>query len=201
LQGLAHFLLRDVISIAQLVQLFDDLLRRSTNEARQHVTSQTVFKAFLAWVVHHDTSLSAGHLIKNFLNQARRLPDYEEQTNNVVSPLWIEPVVQTLRDWPDRMQEFKTHVFPHCFQPNISEYMRFLAYLHFDAHVQHKGVLPDQSRDFSKNGSPLNGPEEFRVLLAAIATGKELTIVKDSGKYTYTLLIKIIHKDARLRVS
>jgi hypothetical protein len=183
LQGLAHFLLRDVVSIAELVELFDDLLKRSSDGFPELVTSQTVFKAFLAWVVHHDTSLSAGHLVKNFLIQARRILDYNNQTDSdTISPLWIEPVVQTLHDWPDRIQEIRTHVFPHCFLPNISEYTRFLAYLHFDVHVSHKGKLPEQFQSSGQVNSLLEGAEEFRILLAAIATGKELTIVKDSGK-------------------
>jgi hypothetical protein len=183
LQGLAHFLLRDVVSIAQVVEQFSDLLKRSNGASPKSVTPQTVFKAFLAWIVHHDTSLSAGHLIKNFLIQARRLPDYgEESSIHTITPLWIEPVVETLHDWPDRIQEFRTHVFPHCFQPNISEYTRFLAYLRFEVHVPHKGTLPDQFHNLSKRQTLLEGPEEFSILLAAIATGKELTIVKDNGK-------------------
>ncbi|KAF1831253.1 hypothetical protein BDW02DRAFT_505741 [Decorospora gaudefroyi] len=181
LQGLAHFLLRDVVSLAQLVELFAELIKRSSKTTPGPVTSQTMFKRFLAWVVHHDTALSAGHVIKNFLIRARRLPTYGDQTDEqVVLPLWIEPVVQTLHEWPDRIQEFKTHVFPHCFQPAISEYMRFLAYLHFDLHVPHSGLLPNQLHNSDNHGCPLDGPEEFRLLLAAIATGKELTIVKDN---------------------
>jgi hypothetical protein len=183
LQGLAHFLLRGVVSIEQLVELFSELLKRSSNAKHETVTSQTVFKAFLAWIVHHDTSLSAGNLIKNFLVQARRSPDYgKENGDDIISPFWIEPVIQTLHDWPDRIQEFKTNVFPHCFLPNISEYTRFLAYLRFEMHVPHKGALPDQFQSVCKHQSLLEVPEEFSILLAAIATGKELTIVKDSGK-------------------
>ena len=179
LQGLAHFLLRDVVSITQLVKLFNERQRQSDGE-EDSVTAQTVFKSFLAWVIHHDTALSAGHLVKNFLIQARRLPDYGEQKyNQCVSPFWIEPVVQTLHDWPDRVQEFKTHVFPHCFQPNISEYTRFLAYLRFGVHVPHRGNLPSQLSDNDGKQSSLDETEEFSILLAAIATGKELTIVKD----------------------
>ncbi|KAE8856963.1 hypothetical protein PTNB29_08030 [Pyrenophora teres f. teres] len=180
LQGLAHFLLRDVVSIAQLVKLFDQRREQSSDEAQEPVTTQTVFKSFLAWVIHHDTALSAGHLVKNFLVQARRLPDYGVQDpTQSISPFWIEPVVETLRDWPDRIQEFKTHVFPHCFQPDITEYTRFLAYLRFGVHVPHNGNLPSQLAENNGQKASLDEGEEFSILLAAIATGKELTIVKD----------------------
>lgn len=184
LQGLAHFLLKDFVSIEQLVRLHGDLLKSSTGEQSESSTARTLFKAFLAWVVHHDTSLSAGHLVKNFLLQARRLPNYATLTDDAgISPLWIEPVVQTLQDWPDRIQELRTHVFPHCFLPNIDEYLRFLSYLHFDKHVRSKGPLPEQLRTYSHLFNGLLGSEEFKILLAAIGSGKELTIVRDNGKY------------------
>jgi hypothetical protein len=185
LQGLAHFLLKEVVSVSGLVDLFNRQLKHSSGPAEDVVASKTVFLSFLAWVVHHDTSLSAGHLIKNFLTQARRSPDYwNQEASGRKIPLWIEPVVATLRNWPDRIQEFKTHVFPHCFLPNITEYTQFLADLNFGSYVPHDGVLPDDLSQSSKLTSSVDGPMEFRILLAAIATGKELTIVKDNGKQT-----------------
>lgn len=184
LQGLAHFLLKDVVSNSELVDFFRKQSKHSSSAVGNDVTSQSVFSSFLAWVVHHDTALSAGHLIKNFLTQARRSPDYwKEEASGEKIPLWIEPVVETLREWPDRIQEFKTHVFPHCFLPSITEYTRFLAYLRFGFYVPHSGVLPDELSQSSRSASSLDGTMEFRFLLAAIATGKELTILKDSGKW------------------
>ncbi|KAF2126132.1 hypothetical protein P153DRAFT_425326 [Dothidotthia symphoricarpi CBS 119687] len=181
LQGLAHFLLRDVASISQLIEIYEQLLEQSSSGLGKTASSSTLFEAFLAWIVHHDTSLSAGNLVKNFLIQARRLPDDSTLTDDDnISPFWIEPVVRTLHYWPDRVQEFKTHVFPHCFLPNIDEYMRFLSYLHFGLHVQPKGALCDQLRVYESHENGLDESEEFRILLAAIQAGKELTIIRDS---------------------
>ncbi|KZM23545.1 hypothetical protein ST47_g5314 [Ascochyta rabiei] len=178
LQGLAHFLLRDVVSIAQLLELYG--AQSASNGHSGTSSSQTLFNAFLVWVVHHDTSLSAGHLVKNFLIQARQLPDNATQSSSTaISPLWIEPVVQTLHQWPDRLREFKANVFPHCFLPNIDEYLRFLSYLRFGVHVQSRGVLPQALRTYESQTSGLERSEEFKILLAALETGKELTIVRD----------------------
>ncbi|XPS80567.1 hypothetical protein M3J07_012543 [Ascochyta lentis] len=178
LQGLAHFLLRDVVSIAQLLELYG--AQSASNGLSEALSPQVLFKAFLTWVVHHDTSLSAGHLVKNFLIQARQLPDYATRgSSTVVSPLWIEPVVQTLHQWPDRLREFKANVFPHCFMPNIDEYLRFLSYLRFGVHVQSKGDLPQALRTYGSQTKNLDRSEEFKILLAALETGKELTIVRD----------------------
>ncbi|KAH7408541.1 putative death-receptor fusion protein-domain-containing protein [Phaeosphaeria sp. MPI-PUGE-AT-0046c] len=179
LQGLAHFLLRDVISVAELVELYKEVLDRS--KVTTHIASpQTLFRTFLAWIVHHDTSLSAGHLVKNFLIQARKLSNYMVMMPEYpVAPLWIEPVIQMLHAWPDRMQEFKTHVFSHCLQPNIEEYLRFLSYLHFSDHIQSTWMLPESFQIFEQQNNGLSKSEEFRVLLAAIESGKELNIICD----------------------
>lgn len=186
LQGLAHFLLKDVIKIEHLVKIYNELLEPPSGHQDVLPGLQEVFKSFLGWVVHHDTALSAGHLIKNFLLQARRLPQYSSPPGSPpILPLWVEPVVQTLRDWSDRTQEFKTHVFPHCFLPHIDEYMYFLSYLHFDEHVKPKGQLPEELRIFEGHQNGLENLEEFKVLLAAIATGKELTILRDNGERSY----------------
>ena len=184
LQGLAHFLLRDVVSIAQLLEIYG--AQSVSSEQVADPKPQDLFKAFLVWVVHHDTSLSAGHLVKNFLIQARRSPDYTAQDHSTtISPLWIEPVVQMLHQWPDRLREFKANVFPHCFMPNIDEYLRFLSYLRFGTHVQSKGDLPDALRTYESRSNRLDRSEEFKILLAALETGKELTIVRDIGKFDF----------------
>lgn len=183
LQGLALFLLRDLVSIAELVTIYEQVLEQSSSSHRGHVTASTLFETVLAWIVHHDTSLSAGHLIKNFLIQARKWPGYSSNTeHNVVSPLWIEPVVRMLHKWPDRMQEFKTHVFSHCFSTNIDEYMRFLSYLHFSAHVHCDGAIPADLRFFENRDNGLSGSEELRILLAAVEAGKELALIRDHGE-------------------
>jgi hypothetical protein len=180
---LAHFLLRDVVSIAQLVELSSNLSQHSSLGHVKISTPQSLFKTFLAWIVHHDTALSAGHVIKNFLIQARRLPEYgHHDSKEAIAPLWIEPVVQTLHQWPDRVREFKTHVFPHCFLPNIDEYMRFLSYLHFGQHVQTSGTLPEELKTYQSQSNGLDRMEEFKILLASIESGKELTVVRDTGK-------------------
>lgn len=184
LQGLAHFLLRDLVSITELVELLELTLKRSSTAPQTSVSAQTLFGTFLAWIVHHDTALSAGHLVKNFLSQARKSPDYlSNGYGHEVAPLWIAPVVQTLGDWPDRIQEFKTHVFPHCFLPNIEEYMHFLSYLHFSAHVKSAKALPIALRAYEQFDKGLDDSTEFNILLAAIEAGKELTIIRDGGVY------------------
>jgi hypothetical protein len=132
--------------------------------------------------VHHDTSLSAGHLIKNFLIQARKSLDYLSTTqNDTVSPLWIEPIVSTLQEWPDRMQEFKTHVFPYCFLPNVQEYLRFLSYLHFSVHVQSSGAIPGDLSFHEDKSHGMEESDEFKILIAAIEAGKELSLIRDTG--------------------
>jgi hypothetical protein len=183
LQGLAHFLLRDVVSIPQMVELHANVLGSSSSRLQRPSSPQHLLEAFLGWVVHHDTSLSAGHLVKSFLSQVRKLPNYLDSTRDGVSlPLWVAPVVRTLHQWLDRMQEFKTHVFPHCFLPDINEFTTFLSFLRFRVHVQSQVTSPEILRAPEGHNSGLNDVEEFRILLAAIEVGKEMNIVRDTGK-------------------
>lgn len=191
LQGLAHFLQKEVISIADLIELYRrDPLDHAVSQKTTPMIIQDIFRSFLSWIVQHDTSLSAGHLIKNFMVALRRATSNGEDldTDHPVSPLWIEPVVETLRTWQDRIQEFKTHVFPHCFLPNTGEYLRFLSYLHFGEHIYTEESLPEDFEIYEDEDNGLSIPEEFRILLAAIQSGKELGIIKDAGESFCTLV-------------
>ncbi|KAI8942088.1 hypothetical protein NX059_000185 [Plenodomus lindquistii] len=180
LQGLAHFLLKNAISIEQLVKIYDEQDAALPLGSAASASPQTLFKVFLGWIVHHETALSAGHLIRNFLIEARQLPGYNaSEEDEFTMPLWITPVLQTLHDWPERILEFKTHVFPHCFLPNIDEYLTFLSVLDFGIHVQSLGTLPERLRKPSTFQNPLSKPEEFRIMLATIESGKELSIIRD----------------------
>lgn len=196
LQGLAHFLLKNVVSIAELVNIYQEQAASLTQASTDAASPQTLLKIFLGWIVHHETALSAGHLVRNFLLEARRLPNYSTSTDSSsLLPLWIAPVLQTLSDWPDRILEFKTHVFPHCFLPNIEEYLHFLSVLNFATHVQSQSQLPSQLYASNNHQQILDRAGEFRILLAAIESGKELSLVRDVGKQlSISLLISREHK-------
>jgi hypothetical protein len=80
------------------------------------------------------------------------------------------------------MQEFKAHVFPHCFLPKIDEYLQFLSYLHFSRHIAIRGQLPDRLLVHEHRQNGLDDFEEFEVLLAALQTGKDIGVLRDMGK-------------------
>ncbi|ORY10759.1 putative death-receptor fusion protein-domain-containing protein [Clohesyomyces aquaticus] len=183
LQGLAHFLFKDLVSFPKLVEIFraHRLEQVSGTDTR---SVQLLLSVFFLWVVRDDTAQAAGHLIKNSITQIRAI-QFPTKDINIsrgdasISPLWIEPLVAALRSWPNRMQEIKSNILPHCFLPSVEEYLRFLSYLHLDRHLSVKGDLPASLRIFSSTDNRLETSEEFAMLLAAIETGKELGIVKD----------------------
>ncbi|KAF2638484.1 hypothetical protein P280DRAFT_551128 [Massarina eburnea CBS 473.64] len=193
LQALSHFIQKGITSIARLVNIYAELLERSPNSTAKAPDAQSIFLTLLSWIVHHDTSLSAGHLVKNFLSQIRRSEQHMDTSNeDDTLPMWIEPLVATLRLWPDRIQEFKTHVFPHCFLPRFDEYVRFLSYLHFERHVAFVGPVPNQLKTREEHEHNWEDLDEFRILLAAIESGKELGLVKDLD-YRICTTIEIHH--------
>jgi hypothetical protein len=183
LQGLAHFLQKDVVALPQLLNIYRKLLDSESDLIAETSTAQSLLVAFLAWIVHHDTSLSAGHMIKSFLAQLRRSPQSTALANNDTDvPIWIRPVIDCLCRWPDRILEFKTHVFPHCFLPDPCEYFQFLSILNFGRHVAPKGFLPSQLSIVIPGINALDHYEELKILLASIEKGKELGIVNDTGE-------------------
>lgn len=183
LQGLAHFIQKDIATIPQLMTIHASIVGNTSDLNPAEADVQPLFSALLSWIVHHDTSLSAGHVVKNFLAQLRRTSHQDPTSvHDSVASVWIRPVVECLHQWPDRIQEFKTHVFPHCFLPDVDQYVHFLSYLHFPRHVESRGPIPDQLNAHSTEVNVLESFEEFRILLAAIQTGKELGVLKDTGR-------------------
>ena len=182
LQVLAHFLHKDIATISKLVQVHAKISSASTL-GTDGAGIRRLFATFLSWVVYHDTALSAGHLIKHFLAQLRRnvTQDALGFHESIVS-VWIKPVIECLHQWPDRIQAFKTHVFPHCFLPNLDEFVHFLSSLHFSHHAGTTKPIPEALRAHITKKNELEEPEEFRILLASLETGKELNIVEDVGK-------------------
>lgn len=198
LQALAYFLQKDVVTVSSLTELY---LRTSPEHREKRETTDLevlhgVFASFLAWVVHHDTALSAGHLIRSFLGAKRRQRNAGDETG--ISLLWMRPVIDTLRDWPDRLQEFKTHVFPYCFLPDTTDYLAFLSFLHFGRHVQTAALLPAIFRTFDGDDHKMSKSEEFSILLAAIQTGKELGIVKDVGRFSEAKLCAVTESRTKI---
>ncbi|KAF2742863.1 HEAT repeat protein-like protein [Sporormia fimetaria CBS 119925] len=188
LQGLAHFLQKDISSVDELMELYRAHVVGQSKKANNAQLLQEILRSFLSWIVHHDTALSAGHLIKNFLTCVRQVQG--EGFGLHISPMWIEPVVETLASWQDRVQEFMTHVFPHCFLPDTSEYVRFLSYLHLGKHLASADGLPEQLRAYDAVENGLETSEEFTILLAALQSGKELGIIKDVERQNSTIEIK-----------
>lgn len=187
LQGLAHFLQKRTINISDVIRAYGKLLsldRATTSDMHQ---IQMFFKMILSWIVHHDTALSAGHLARNFLAQLRQSQSLPGLSLTNHRPLWIVPVVDMLRHWPDRLQEFKTHVFPHCFLSENDEYIQFLAYLNFPRHVPAEKELPRLFIRDNNVQNELSHLEEFKIILGAISTGKELGVVKDIGESNASL--------------
>lgn len=182
LQGLSNLLQKEIVHLDKLFGYYHEVVDCQSDDLGDFGTAQVLLTEFLAWIVHHDTSLSAGHLLKNYLTQLRNWPQLKDSDRNHRLSIWVHPVIECLHRWPDRMQEFKTHAFPHCFLPHIDEYLQFLSFLRFEKHVETRMGLPVQLRSSSAEVCTLGEDDEFRVILASIEKAKELGIVKDIGK-------------------
>lgn len=186
LQGLSNLLQKEIVPLDKLFDYYREIAGHQPDRLDNFSTAQVLLAEILAWIVHHDTSLSAGHLLKNYLTQLRNWPSLKHSKDRNHAPIWLHPVLECLHSWPDRMQEFKTHVFPYCFLPNLEEFLQFLSFLHFEKHVESRRGLPCQLKSSTVTASLLEENEEFRILLASVEKAKELAIVKDIGKRNAT---------------
>lgn len=194
LQGLSHFVSKGLASIHDLIEWYSksDEVNIRFLPNRQYV--QDLLIRFLVWVAHSDTVLSASHLIKSYIDRVRqssgalgcgfesRKSVSEKETEQTPGwlPFWAEPLISCLQQYPEKIQEYKSHVFPYCFKPDLKEYLRFLLYLNCDYHLEVSISVP---RPQGQNSSGLTNMDELKVLLQAIQAGKELGIVKEVGMY------------------
>ncbi|KAF2201139.1 HEAT repeat protein-like protein [Delitschia confertaspora ATCC 74209] len=178
LQGLAHFLSKGLLSLSGLIELHSGSLAEGSRPSSTLESVQSLLRRFLVWITHNDTVLSASHLIKDYFKQIRQSQLNFTSSSDVRSqglPFWVKPVVDSLSRSLGKIQDFKSHVFPHCFQPQIQEYLSFLLYLGCGRHL---GIGADLYASEDGYSTGLIALDEFKVLLAAIQTGKEMGIVR-----------------------
>lgn len=212
LQGLSHLLSKDLASVRGLIDFYSCLAEEHPENAPVLPPVQSLLSRFLVWIEHHDTALSASHLIKSYISQVRRMkidhmarrsapqsaaPEAAISNENDpthpanlsspegVLPFWVEPVVRHLCQRSELIHEYKTHVFPYCFKPNLHEYIHFLLYLGFSHHMGM--TIPFQGTNEMYNNG-LATADAFRLLLAAIQSGKDLGVVKDTGMFSMALI-------------
>lgn len=176
LHGLAHFLSKDLISISRLAEFRRKPIGDHSSTSEWPESVKYLLRQFLNWIPHHDTGQSASHLIKSFLDKIRK--DHAElvETDQLL-PIWVEPLVHSICAEPEMILEYRSHVFPHCFQSHLNEYLTFLLYLRLDNHL----AVSIASTPHGDLKSGMSVEDEFNLLLAALQAGKELGIIKDTG--------------------
>lgn len=182
LSALSHFIQKDVISVDDVIIMFE---RWSADKARPlqlFPPSGSTFKTFLYgimnWVNHQDTTPAAGNAVCIILEHARRqhAMHLTSSTSDAL-PVWVDPLESIIRRNPDAMLNFKSHVFPDLFKPILTDYLRFLEHLHLDDHIK----LKPSAKGASRPSDDL----EASLLFTSLQVGKDMGFVQEVGMFPW----------------
>jgi hypothetical protein len=139
---------------------------------------ESVFSKLFFWGKFHELTHQVGQLSSLLYSQLRK----QLERNSVP---WIKPLLRTLRDSPEALLKFRSHIFPALFSVSFDDYYTFL-------HESGLEML------FS---NALRGQECDRgILLAALQVGKEKGFVTETSKmYPISLCLSNEDSDDSMR--
>ncbi|KAF2085259.1 hypothetical protein K490DRAFT_46993 [Saccharata proteae CBS 121410] len=171
LQALAHFIQKELFQVSEIL---NECKRwHSAESSGSNNAAQSFLVGVMGWVSYPDTAPAAGNLVSTFLKFGR-IQNVEAITSkNPSRPLavWVEPLESSVRQNPDAIQNFRSHLFPELFRPVLSDYLEFLVHLRIDDHV---GLRLNTTSCASQTDDL-----QALLLFTALQTGKEMGIVKE----------------------
>ena len=185
LQVLSTFLSQGLIGIEQLAREFSDF-ETNGSEASSVEQIQQLLQRLFSWVDNRDTARVASHTILICVREwnALKFTDGKGQVPKGL-PIWVHPLIRSIQEHPEALQEFKNQVFPQLFAINATDYLAFL---------EHLGLQEVHRQD---HGSVSNLTSEKEIILyASLQVGKETGLVADTGEFSepsvsYRLLLML----------
>jgi hypothetical protein len=178
-QILSVFFSKKVISLeiftSRLRIFMSDDLSQDVAPKSDRAILQDFAQKLLNWIRFLDAAPAAGQtfciLIKAFARS-------EKQVSSATGALaleafWVEPLISSFTMFPDATANFRHHLLPELFTPDIPEYVKFLEKLGLDQWL----ATGDRS---GCNTSRTN------LLYTSLQVGKETGIVLDASKYMYS---------------
>jgi hypothetical protein len=177
--ALGVFLSKELFSLEVLLCAFD--------QARTHKNAspptrgygrqaQAIFSVLFESVRFAELAPAAGHTACLLSRQLRNGSPGDQYTTEDVDlgTLWIDPLLETLRNFPDSLSRFRSHVFPDLFSLSIPDYYNFL--LSMDLHARMStDTVPGKHRLHYRDEIDSN------ILFMALQVGKESGLILDSG--------------------
>lgn len=177
--ALGIFLSKEVLYLELLLCAFDKADTHENVSPRKRDRGQQVqaiFNVLFYWVQFAELAPAAGHTACTFSRQLRNSSsgDQYDTESADLGTLWINPLRDALRTFPDSLSIFRSHVFPDLFSLSVPDYYTFLLSLDLHAQMSPDGVSGqhkfDNRAEFDSN-----------ILFLALQAGKETGLIADSG--------------------
>lgn len=181
LQVLSTFLSQGM-GLEQVARQYYDFeakgLPSEPNSVRLVNQVQELLHRLLSWVHNRDTVRVASYTILTCVREWKTLhfTDSKDQVPDQL-PIWVHPLVRSILEHPEALQEFRNQVFPELFAINAADYLAFLE------HLGLQEVLRQNHSSISKLRSE---KEEFIevILYTSLQVGKETGLVAEMGEYS-----------------
>jgi len=182
LQVISTFLSQGLIGLEKLAGEFSNFqakgLPSEANSARFAEQVQELLHDLFSWVGNRDTAHVASRTVLICVREwnVLQVTDDKGQVPKGL-PIWVRPLVRSILEHPEALQEFKNQVFPELFTIDATDYLSFL---------EHLGLQEVLQQD---HGSILNLKAEKKdlvaiILYASLQVGKETGLVVETGEFS-----------------
>jgi hypothetical protein len=166
LQTVTVMLSKKTVPVGMVVEGFSSKKRHEgPGEVEGREKLESVFSELFFWGQYHELTHQVGQL-SSLLDSCL---GGELKYNSVP---WIKPILQRLRNSPDCLLRFKSHIFPALFSGSLDSYHSFL---------HEAGLEMMSSNDMRRKECDQD------ILFAALQVGKEIGFVTETGKSHATL--------------
>ena len=185
LYSLGLIISKELTPLKDILDAFQDNLQPgnpSTRTSNRIEKVKFVFCVLFDWAQYSELASVAGQASCTFSRQLRKdfLSEQDGASNIDISSLWMEPLLQCLRRYPDALQNIQLYVFPELFAMNVPDYYKFLCTMGLHAHISNDVVVEDVQLASSKEANS-------SILFTALQVGKETGLVLDSGRFGFLL--------------
>ena len=123
----------------------------------------------LQWIGYPDVAPAVGKTIVVFYDHIRQQPENDNfyYIQNGRTPIWVQPVIDSVEQYPETLDAFRQHLFPELFALRVSDIKSLLDTLGLDDFLG--GALPDSMA-------------KAQFLFSVLQVAKSLGYVRDIGE-------------------
>jgi hypothetical protein len=123
------------------------------------------------WATFQEITPAAGKMLGDF----NRICIADSVFGNLSHGLWVEPMLDVLKESPDALYKFKTQIFPKVFSQSAPDFYAFLIRVGIDRHMVAEVMSSPATQERGDKA-------ERAILFAALQCGKETGLVLEKDE-------------------